>query len=87
MAAAKPLVTGCNVPVQELLTHKQSVFLCERANPQSLADAILTLKNDESLRQNIARGGYEKFKEHCTCENLGKEFCAILKEMLLDVQV
>ena len=58
IAMAKPLISGRNVPVQELLTHRESVFLCERANPQDLADAILTLREDEKLRQKIAQGGY-----------------------------
>lgn len=82
IAMAKPLITGRNVPVQELLTHKQSVFLCQRANPQALADAILKLRDDDSLRNKIAQGGFKVFQANCTYKKLGQEFFTIIKEML-----
>ncbi|MBN1559540.1 glycosyltransferase [candidate division KSB1 bacterium] len=84
IAMGKPLITGRNAPVQELLTHGQSAYLVERANPQALAQAILTLKNDPDVRQRIARGGFEVFKEHCTLEKLGQGFATILRNMNLN---
>ena len=81
IAMGKPLITGRNAPVQELLTHGKSAYLVERANPQVLAQAILTLKNDADLRQTIASGGYETFKAHCTLEKLGQGFANILRNM------
>ena len=82
IAAAKPLITGRNTPVQELLTHCESVFLCERANPKALADAIIVLKNDNVLRHKIAQGGYTTFKKHCTLAQLGQGFHSILQELV-----
>lgn len=81
IAMAKPLITGRNIPVQELLTHLESVYLVERAHPQELADAILFLKDNKSIREKIARGGYDVFKQYCSLENLGVEFKAILQDM------
>ena len=77
----KPLITGRNEPVQELLTHGESALLVDRANATALADAILVLKNNEELRANIAQGGYRVFQEHCTMDKLGKGFADILKDM------
>ncbi|MBN2356463.1 glycosyltransferase family 4 protein [candidate division KSB1 bacterium] len=81
LAMAKPLVTALNEPVQELLTHLESVFLVERANPQALADAILTMKKDAALRAKIAAGGHDVFRKHCTIERIGVEFARVIKEM------
>lgn len=62
----KPLITRRNEPVQELLKHRESVYLVEAANAQAIADAILALKNDPDLRQRIASGGHEVFQTECT---------------------
>ncbi|NIA30782.1 MAG: glycosyltransferase [Actinobacteria bacterium] len=81
IAMAKPLITGRNEPVQELLTHGESAYLVERANPRALADAILELKQDDRLRNKLAQGGYQVFKENCTLEKLGQGFAEIIREM------
>ncbi len=81
IAMAKPLITGRNDPVQELLTHRESAYLIERANPRALADAIIELKENIPLRDKIAQGGYEVFKENCTLEKLGQGFAEIIREM------
>lgn len=81
IAVAKPLITGRNEPVQELLKHGESVYLVERANPRALADAILELKENEQLRQKIAAGGYKVFCQNCTLDRLGKGFAEIIREM------
>lgn len=61
----KPLITRRNEPVQELLQHRESVYLVETANPQAIADAVLELKNDPALRQRIARNGHDVFLAQC----------------------
>jgi glycosyltransferase involved in cell wall biosynthesis len=82
IAMAKPLITAANEPVQELLTHGQSAWLIERANPQALADAIAKLVQEAELRDRIAKGGYEVFKRHCTIDELGVRFKTLMEGML-----
>jgi glycosyltransferase involved in cell wall biosynthesis len=77
---AKPLVTERNAPVQELLKHRESVYLVERANPQALADALRELAGDPVLRQAIAHRSYEQFQRYCTIEKLGEALDGILGE-------
>jgi glycosyltransferase involved in cell wall biosynthesis len=81
IAMARPLITGRNAPVQELLTHNKSVYLVERANPDALAEAIIKLKEDKELREKIARGGYKVFAENCTLDKLGSGFSNIIQRM------
>ncbi len=82
IAMARPLLTTRNEPVQELLTHGQSAWLIERANPKALAEAIRQLRRDAELRRRIAEGGYAVFKQHCTVAELGIRFKAIMEGML-----
>ncbi|MBN1481268.1 glycosyltransferase [candidate division KSB1 bacterium] len=77
----KPLITGRNAPVQELLCHKQSVYLVDRANARALADAILTLKEDEELREKIALGGYRVFLQYCTLDKFGQGLAELVKDV------
>lgn len=76
----KPLITRRNAPVQELLTHKESAYFVEPANPLAIADAIRTLKNDPALRQRIAENGHSRFLEYGTVEKLGEGLERILLE-------
>lgn len=77
---AKPLITQRNEPVQELLQHKESVYLVPPADPQAIADAVLELKNDPQLRENIARKGHEIFLQNCTMDRFGVALKAIVEE-------
>ncbi len=81
IAMAKPLITGRNEPVQELLTHKKNVYLVERANPTELAKAILRLKRDTTLRESIAAAGYDVFLQNCTLDKLGQGFAELIGEV------
>jgi glycosyltransferase involved in cell wall biosynthesis len=82
LAMARPLITGRNEPVQELVTHRHSAYLVERANPPALAAAILELKNDAALRKRVAENGYRVFSQNCTLEVFGNE----LKEVIESLQ-
>ena len=79
---AKPLITQRNAPVQELLTHGESVYLVPAADPQALADAIRTLKNDPALREKIARNGYAAFEQYCSSQKTGEAIEAMCREAM-----
>lgn len=79
---AKPIITRRNEPVQELLTHRESVYLVDPASPRALADAILELKNQPELRHSIARKGYEVFQANCTLPQLGKGLEQVIRNVL-----
>jgi len=81
LAMAKPLITGRNEPVQELVAHRHSAYLVERADPAALAEAILELKNDDALRKRIAENGYRVFKKNCTMDVFGDELKEVIKSL------
>src|SRR4030042_5692468 len=58
LAMAKPLISGDSPAVRQCLQHSENIYLCERASGKSLADAIMILYKDSSLREKIAKNGY-----------------------------
>ena len=59
MAMAKAVVTARTPAVEEFFEHGRDIHLCDNARPESLAEAVLALKNDAGRRESIARKGYE----------------------------
>ena len=72
LAMRKPLITGRSPAAMEIFTDKKNVVLCEMANPKALATSILLLKENEKLRQDISRAGYQLFKKAFAPEKVGK---------------
>ena len=71
LAMGKPVITGDGPAVRRAMIHGEHVYLCERANPQSLAEAIKALKRDPILRQTIATKGYQLYCERFATPVLG----------------
>lgn len=60
MMMQRPVITGDAETIRQELGHCEHVYLVERANPQALADGILTLKNDPALRARIVEAAYQR---------------------------
>ncbi len=82
IAAAKPLITARNEPVQELLADGESALLVERGDHGAIAEAILKLKDDRELAEKIARNGHDVFKKNCTMQVFSHRLNTIIEEML-----
>ena len=82
LAMKKPLITGDSPAARKVFKDKENVLLCEMANPESLAEAILMLKEDENLRNRIAENGYMLFKERFCLLEIGKEVKKIIQSLI-----
>ena len=87
IAMKKPVIIGDNPANRELFEDRKNALLVEHANPDALADAILELKDDESLREKIAEEGYKIFKERCTPKIIGEEIKEIMEEVLDEIMM
>ena len=83
MAMKVPMISCRSPGIQELLTHNKNIILCERGNPESLAKAILELKNNEELREKIKENAYEIFLNHCSIDAIAKTLLKILNTILI----
>jgi glycosyltransferase involved in cell wall biosynthesis len=82
LAMGKPLITGNSPAARELLQDGKTAILCEMGNPRALADAILRLKRDSSLRRGIGDNSRKLFETHCSTRSLGLDFVQLVKQTL-----
>lgn len=82
IAMGKPVIVGDNPANRELFDDRKNALMCEMANAEALAEAILELRSNVSLRQKIAEEGYNTFKEKCTPEIIGEEIKHIIDELI-----
>ena len=81
MAMAKPIITADTPAVRELFTDRENIFLCRRADPRELADAILQLKQNNELRRSISNGAYKLFKSRASEGVIGAELARIISNL------
>ncbi len=81
MAARKAVITGDSPAIQDVFTNKKELLLCERGNAKSLAQAILLLHSDDSLKKKIEKEGHAYYLANSTLEITGNRMMSIIKEL------
>ncbi len=77
--ALNKVVLTADAPVtQSLFEHKDNMYLCEPANPKKLAEALVELQNNPSLRKSIAENGYALFKKNFTPTQVAKKLITFI---------
>ena len=84
LAMAKPVITGDSPAVRKFLEHRVHVYLCERANGKSLANAIQTIRDDFELRDKIARNGHIIFTKRYDLSHIGQRYASHLESLISD---
>lgn len=79
MAMGKPVITLRTPAVEEVFSHKETIFLCSSPQPSELTQAILELKKDSALRSRIAEGGYHLVSRKFSPEAIGRILLNILE--------
>ena len=79
IAMKKPVIVGDCPGNSELFTDRRNALIVRMANADSLADAILELKNNSTLRDHIANEGYNTFLERCSTIAIGEKLGWILR--------
>jgi glycosyltransferase involved in cell wall biosynthesis len=79
LAMGKPLITGDSAAARELFEHEKNVLLCEMGSSDALADAILRLKNDALLRQQLEKEGRKLYHDRCRPAVLGAQLAHMIQ--------
>lgn len=77
LAMEKPVITADTPAIRELFDETE-LMLVPTASPESIAQAIITLKENPILSQKIARQGYGKFSASAAPESIGKNLKSVL---------
>jgi glycosyltransferase involved in cell wall biosynthesis len=78
IAMHKPVIVGDCPGNRELFADRQNALFVRMADADSLARAILELRDDAALREGIASAGYQTFLEHGSTAAIGRELAKIL---------
>jgi len=84
LAMKAPLITARTPAVEEFFSHRENIFLCSEPFPESLAQAILELKEDEGLRKKIAENGHDLVKKNFAPASIGRSLRRILEQFFVE---
>jgi len=73
IAMKKPVIIGDCSGNRELFTNRKDAFIVTMADAGALAEGILELKANETLRKQIADGGYKTFMKKCNIDAIAAE--------------
>lgn len=80
-AMKKAIITADTQAIRELFT-EDDLLLVEAADPKSLAEGVLKLKNSPNIGMTLANNGYNKFKEMARPNVLGLELKNIIISLI-----
>jgi glycosyltransferase involved in cell wall biosynthesis len=72
LAMNRAVITADTPAIREALQPDKHVVLVPIASGRALADAIVTLKRDEQLRERIAQNGYELFHREFSIDGIAR---------------
>ncbi len=74
IAMEKPIImSGCKSSISAGFVNLKNCLFCKAEDSKALADAILKLKNDEDLRNNIAKNAHSLFQKEFSIKIIGKK--------------
>ncbi|HUJ11584.1 MAG TPA: glycosyltransferase family 4 protein [Verrucomicrobiae bacterium] len=79
LQAGLPVVSTRRGSIPEIIEDGVNGLLVEEQNPRDLADKLLQLINDPSLREQMARANREKFVKFYTSERFGERMIHVLE--------
>ena len=74
-----PIVTTNEGGITDVVKDGVNGLISEKRNPESLADCIAQLLDDEVLRRQMGEAGYRMYKEHFTLQRFEERMCEVLK--------
>lgn len=82
LAMAKPIIAG-NTPANRALLHdRHQALLVPPTDPQAMANAILTLHNDATLRQQLATQGHQLYQATCSEAMIHGQLQQIVRQLV-----
>jgi len=81
LAMGRPVISGESEAIQQILKHKEQIYLIPRNDATALSNGLSALKQQPQLRKKIAEQGYTYYCQHNSPQVLGKAIVDALKEL------
>ena len=82
LAVRRTVITGDSPAVRQAFVHGENIYLCERADPDALAHAILTLYENPTLLKKIAESGYATYQLKFSLNKNGERYKSHLLSLI-----
>lgn len=86
LAMKKAVITAESPAIQREFKHGVHLHLCNRRDPQSLADAIIFLLEHPSYSENLSEQGFDKYQKQYSLDKLGLVFSNHLQELIKNIR-
>ena len=83
-AFKKPVVVTDVTSIPEVVDNGKTGFIVPPKDPELLADAIITLLKNDTLRKEMGENAFIKMKEELSWDTISERLIAIYKEILSD---
>lgn len=81
LACGKPVITAKTPAITELFTDQENIILTEANDPEDLAEKIMLLYKDNSLRNKIAENAYQLYQAKLTPQAIGRDLKQVLEQL------
>ncbi len=81
MALKIPVITADSPAVRQMAEPGKHLLVCDRADPQTLADVICYLKENESSRKDLAENGYALYQQKYSLAIQGQRLVEFLQNI------
>lgn len=81
LSLGKPIVASAIGDLTEFLHHRENALLCQPGDPGSMAQALLELMADATLRATLGRNARETAENCFECKRIGSQVAAALIEV------
>jgi glycosyltransferase involved in cell wall biosynthesis len=82
MSCARPVILGVEGQAREILERSQAGICVEPENSEALCEAVLKLRNEEWLREELGRNGREYIVRNLSREHTADEYLEVLSEVI-----
>ena len=85
LAMGLPLLTGKSLAVSRYLSHEKDVYFCQLGDAESLADAIIKLKENPEMRRQIGENGLALFRKTATTKVIGSYLKEVFEKLHIEI--
>jgi glycosyltransferase involved in cell wall biosynthesis len=82
LACQKTVVASAVGGIPEIIEDGRSGLLVEPDDPNALADALLRVLGDDSLRASLAKAGHQRVRDSFGCELMGARYESVYLALL-----